>query len=292
MHIQAEDLSIGYGSKNILEHVSFELEENKIYGLLGRNGTGKTSLLSVLAAFRKPKAGRIMVNGEEPFENAAVMETILFVYDANLEDETEKVKKWLRMNAAFRPNYDHDYADYLCRRFNIPVNKAVKDLSKGLKSAVQVVDGLASRAPLTIFDEAYLGMDAPARELFYEEVLKDYMEHPRTIILSTHLISEMAGMIEEVLIINDSTLLLQQNKEKLLERGTTVTGPKDKVLAFTEGKKRLKEQQLGSTMSIMIDAVLSDREKQQAKAENLELGPVALQELFIHLTEGAERHAG
>ncbi|QQK80817.1 ABC transporter ATP-binding protein [Salicibibacter cibi] len=287
--IKAKELSLKYGEHSVLKDISFELEGEKIYGLLGRNGAGKTSLLSLLAAFNQPSSGNITVDGEAPFENARVMESIMFIRDVKLEEETETVEKWIEYIAEFRPLFDHSYAAQLVRRFKLPLHEAVNKLSTGMQSALGVTVGLASRAPITIFDEAYLGMDAPARKIFYEEVLKDYMEHPRTIILSTHLISEMDGLFEEVLVIKEGSLLLHEDTETLLDRGTTVIGEKSRVDQFTAGKKVLNEQSLGGTKSVMIYDGFSDDERKEGKSLGLEFSPIALQELFIHLTE-EEKH--
>ncbi len=87
--------------------------------------------------------------------------------------------------------------------FRLPLNRKIKKLSRGQQSAVGVIVGLASRAPLTFFDEPYLGLDAVARQRFYDLLLKDYAEHPRTVILSTHLIDEVSNLLEHVLVIDD-----------------------------------------------------------------------------------------
>jgi ABC-2 type transport system ATP-binding protein len=157
-----------------------------------------------------------------------------------------------------------------------------------MQSAAHVIIGLASRAPITIFDEAYLGMDAPARDIFYKEVLNEYMERPRTIILSTHLISEVASMLEDVLILHQGSLMLHDRTESLLSRGTTITGDAAAVDGFTREKKVLNEQILGQTKSAMVYGELTETERSQAERQGLQIGPVALQELFIHLT--GEKH--
>ncbi|MBD8498490.1 ABC transporter ATP-binding protein [Paenibacillus arenosi] len=283
--IKADKMSLKFQNKQVLTNISFELEGNKIYGLLGRNGAGKTSLLSVLAAFVKPTIGSIKVDGEHVFENAQVMEQIIFIRDVKLDDETGKAPTYIKDVSIFRPNFDMDYAERLIKRFKLPTDTEVSKLSRGMQSALHAIIGLASRCPITIFDEAYLGMDASAREIFYEEVLNDFMEHPRTIILSTHLISEMESMFEEVLIIDQGELILHEEAETLRESGVSVTGAVEQVDYFVQGKHILKEQVLGGTKLAMIYGQLSEQEREEAKAMQLTLGPITLQELFIHLTK-------
>ena len=287
-YIEVKDLSLIYGRKQALKSITFSLGEGKIYGLLGRNGAGKTSLLSLFASFRQPTSGTIRIEGEDPFENERIMQKVALIYNRDFTYETEKVKGLFEFAKAYRPNFNEEYAKYLVERFKLPLNKPVYKLSKGQQSAVNAAIGLASRAPITIFDEAYSGMDAPTRDIFYKEVLKDQAQYPRTIILSTHLVSEMDYLFDEVLVIHEGKLLLHEEYESLISKGASVTGEAKKVDQFVQGKKKLNEQTLGPTKSAMIYGELSDRDIAQARALGLEVGPVKLQDLFIYLTEEGE----
>lgn len=283
--IKADHVSLKLGKQNVLSDVSFQLKGDKIYGLLGRNGAGKTSLLSLLASFREPTEGTILINDEIPFENDQVMSQVNFIYGKDQSGETETVKGMLEFAERYRPNWDATYALKLVKRFKLPLDQKVDTLSKGKQSALDVVIGLASRTPVTIFDEAYLGMDAPARSVFYEELIKDYAEHPRCMILSTHLISEVASLIEEVMIIDRGKLLLHEPIDTLMSQGLSVTGPAEKVDQLTSGLHLLKQQQLGRTKSVMIYGQLESERRAEFEAAGFELGPIGLQELFIYLTE-------
>nr|WP_242831288.1 ABC transporter ATP-binding protein [Desulfitobacterium dehalogenans] len=286
--VVVHNVSLQYKNFPALKNISFTLGEGKIYGLIGRNGAGKTSLLSLLASFREPSSGKILINGEEPFENASVMEQVCFIYEKDYKDESEKVPALLEAVERYRPHYDKDYANYLTRRFKLPMNKSLKSLSRGMQSVFNVVIGLASRCPITILDEAYLGMDAPTREVFYQELLADQGNYPRTFILSTHLVSEMDYLFDEVLILDRGSLILQENYEEFISRASSITGPAEVVDEFIHGMQKLNEQRLGNTKSVMIYGVLSERQQQSALAKGLQIGPVSLQDLFIHLTKEEE----
>ncbi len=121
--------------------------------------------------------------------------------------------------------WDVAYADLLLDLFQLSPRSRVTQLSTGMRSALGIVVGLATRAPLTIFDESYLGLDAPSRYAFYDELLTDYAEHPRTLIISTHLIEEVASLFEEVVIIDRGRLVLHQEADAVRDRGVAVTGP-------------------------------------------------------------------
>lgn len=284
LEVEVNDVSLKYRRVEALKHVSFQLEGGKIYGLLGRNGAGKTSLLSLLASFREPTEGSIRIDGENPFENTRVMQNVSFIYQMDYSDETEKVNSMLKFVERYRPHFDRDYALHLAKRFNLPLDKAVNKLSKGMQSAFNATIGLASRAPLTIFDEAYLGMDAPTRDILYQELLEDQGRYPRTVIVSTHLVSEMDYLFDEILIIHRGSLILHEAYETLVSRGASITGPADEVDHFVGGLKKLNEQRLGNTKSVTVYGELSEEQKKDAQQKGLEVGPVSLQDLFIYLT--------
>jgi ABC-2 type transport system ATP-binding protein len=286
MRIDVEGLVLRYGDTTAVDGLTFHLAGDKIYGLLGRSGSGKTSLLSVLAAFRRESAGSVRIDGQPVFENADVTRDIIMIRDGG-----ETVKLGTAEDAVYfaewlRPNWDGDYARSLMDRFELKPKAKVGEMSKGQRSAMGVVIGLASRAPLTIFDESYLGMDVPSRYAFYEAVLADYMLHPRTVILSAHLIEEISSLLEEVLIIDRGRLVVHEETETLLSRGRAVTGPAERVDTFTTGLTVLGTRQLGPTRSTMVYGDLDQDQRRQAVEAGLELEPIAMQDLFVHLTGG------
>jgi len=285
MSVKAENVRLHYGKQEVLKDITFELNENKIYGLLGRNGAGKTSLLSIIASFREQSSGSITINGEIPFENAEIMQQVALMYNKDYKDESDNADSILKNYGRYRPNFDLEYAHYLIRQFKLDKKRPIKKFSKGMQSAFNVIMGLASRTPVTIFDEVYLGMDAPARDIFYKELLKDQENHPRIIILSTHLVSEMDYLFDEVILLHKGEMLLQEDYNSLVSRGASVTGNAETVDKFVREKKKLNEQQLGNTKSVMIYEELSNREYEAGIDQGLEIGPISLQDLFIHLTK-------
>jgi ABC-2 type transport system ATP-binding protein len=288
--IEVRDLRLHYGRTVALDGLTFRLDGGKVYGLLGRNGSGKTSLLSLVSAFRRASAGEVLVGGANPFENAAVVRDICFIRDRVDVTNEEKVRAALAYARDVRPNWDAAYADKLVNLFRLPLTKSVSALSRGQRSALGITLGLATRAPLTIFDESYLGMDAPSRYTFYDELLSDYLANPRTIIISTHLIEEVGSLFEEVVIIDRGRLVVHEQADVLRARGGSVTGPAADVdrlveeLSTHHGLTVLSEQRLGGTKSTTVYGELDEPAAARVRAAGLELGPVALQDLFVHLT--------
>ncbi|GGM68790.1 ABC transporter [Lentzea pudingi] len=285
MRIDVQGLTVRYGDTVAIDDMSFSLSGNKIYGLLGRNGAGKTSLMSALAGYRKP-SGSVQLDGAPVFENAASMRQVCLVrHSADAADKSDKVSHVLEYGAAWRDTWDNDYALELVDLFRIGLKTKVGELSLGQRSALGVVIGLASRSPLTMLDESHLGMDTPTRYAFYDTLLHDFMAHPRTIVISTHLIEELSSLLEEVLIIDAGRLVLQEEADVLRSRGTEVTGNASDVDEFTAGLTVLGEKSLGRTKAAMVYGALDDGQLVRARQLGLELGPIALQDLFVHLTE-------
>jgi ABC-2 type transport system ATP-binding protein len=291
--ITAKNIGLKLEDNEVLKDISFNLEHGKTYGLLGRNGAGKTSLLSLLASYREPTSGKLLIGGEEPFENRKVMPHVGFVYETDYSDEDEALKDYFDFAERYRPFFDRVYAEQLAERFKVPLDKSLASLSSGKQSALNAILGLASRTPVTILDEVYLAMDAPTRDLFYQEVIEEQARHPRTMILSTHLVSEMEYLFDHVLLLQEGRLMVDEEYDAFVSRGASITGTSAVVDTFVariqNDVKQLKTQQLGDTKSVMIYGELSEEKQEEAVSLGLDVGPVSLQELFIHLTGEEEK---
>lgn len=274
----------------ILSKLSFSIAENKVIGLIGRNGAGKTSLLSLLASYRLPTTGEVLIDGEEAFENDEKMEQVIFIYPGDFSEETDTVADFMHLFSRYFPNYDAEYASDLINRFKLPLDKPVNELSKGMQSAVNVIIGLASQAPITIFDEAYLSMDAPAREIFYEELQESQLKQPRLFIISTHIISEAEYLFDDVMILNHGELLFYEDYESLVSKGMTITGSADEVDQLVAPYKQLHEKQLGNVKAVTVFGKGIETLQQEAEKFEVEVGPISLQQLFNHLTKERENN--
>src|SRR4051795_11740706 len=227
-----EGVSMRFRDQVALDDVSAVLEPDTITGLLGRNGAGKTTLMQLLTGHRVPTSGRVEVFGARPFENDAVLSQVAFIKEGQRYPDHFRVRDALQAAAMLFPNWDDDLAHSLLRDFDLPEKRTVKKLSRGMNPAVGIIIGLASRPPLTLFAEPYLGLDAVARQLFYDRLLADYAEHPRTILLSTHLIEEIADLLEHVVLIDHGRIVLDDDAEALRASAVTVSGARAQVEAF------------------------------------------------------------
>lgn len=273
-----------------LEEISLTLEAGKIYGLIGRNGAGKTTLLSILSSYIQPSSGTISINGEPLFDNEKYHSEIQFVYQKQfLADSGEsypKVLKYIRKETMFRSNFDWDYAQELVKKFGLPTNKRPHKLSKGMQSTLSAIIGLASRVPITIFDETYLGMDAPMRDLFYKEILREQERYPRTFILSTHLISEMEYLFDHVILLHQGRILMEDTYEAIIDQGFAIAGPVKTIDDFIGNRQVLSTEQLGGYKKVTLLENLTNEERQNLTENGTEISTMTLQDLFIQLTGG------
>ncbi|HQE45555.1 MAG TPA: ABC transporter ATP-binding protein [Rhodoglobus sp.] len=286
--IEVDGLTRRYGRLAAVDDATFTLEGNRIHGLLGRNGAGKTTLMQLLTGQEFASSGTIRVFGQSPVENAGVLQHVSFIKESQRYPEDFRPKHVLRSAPWFFENWDADFAEQLVDDFRLPLNTRIKKLSRGQLSAIGVIVGLASRAPLTFFDEPYLGLDAVARQTFYDRLLEDYAEHPRTVVLSTHLIDEVANLLEHVLVIDQGRIIIDEDADSLRGSATTVVGTRAAVDAFVEGREILHRDGLGGLATVTV-AGLDERERAEASAAGLELGAVSLQQLIIRLTNVSEK---
>ncbi|HHW08206.1 MAG TPA: ABC transporter ATP-binding protein [Clostridia bacterium] len=283
--VEIRGLSKTFGRTRALQDVNMALESNKIFGLLGRNGAGKSTLIKLITGQLFPTGGEIKVFGEAPYENAKVLSQICVIRENGTFLKDMKAKDALSIAAAYYPNWDQSLADRMVKHFKLDLRKCYKSLSLGMKSQLGIIVGLASRAPLTIFDEPYIGLDAPGRQLFYDLLLEEYMAYPRTFILATHLIDEVANLFEEVIILAGGSVRLQDETDRIKEQSFFISGPAPEVERRVAGKKVIYRHTLGKTLVVGIYDRLSPGEIQDLKAAGLEVDAMPLQKLFIYLTE-------
>lgn len=279
--IRMNEVGKRYGAVTALDGVTFELAENRIHGLLGRNGAGKTTVMQILTAQAFETSGTVEVFGRHPYEDAEVLSRICFVREGQQYPDWFEVRHVLRAAAILYPDWDAEFAADLMGEFALPAGRRVKKLSRGMLSAVGVVVGLAARAPLTFFDEPYLGLDAAARQLFYDRLLADYAARPRTVVLSTHLIDEVSDLIEHVVVLDRGRVLFDDDAEALRGRAVTVSGPVRAVDAFVAGRGVLHREEIAGVVRVTVAGV-PDR----PTADGLRFEPVSLQQLVVRSTQG------
>src|SRR5699024_7609755 len=261
--VAARNLTRQYRDSTALDDVSIDIEAGSITGLLGRNGAGKSTLMRLITAQEFATSGTVTVFGANPVENADVLRRMVFVREDQLFPDFN-VKHAIKAASFFFPNWDDEFARTLLRDFDLPEKRRIKKLSRGMRSALSIVIGMAARAELTLLDEPYAGLDAVARQLFYDRLLDDYANHPRTILLSTHLIDEIADLLEHVTLIEHGQVMLDSPAEDVRGSAVTVSGPVQAVDEFVQQRRVWHRRVLGSRATATIAGTLDAAENARA----------------------------
>ncbi len=283
MAIELKNVSKRFGAVHALDSVTLRFEEGKIYGLLGNNGAGKTTMLNIITNRLYPDSGEVTVDGESVLDNDRALGKIFMMGEQNLYPEDMTVLRALKLTGMFYPDYDLEKALSLAEQFKLPLRKKITSLSTGYTSIFRLVLALSVNTPYLILDEPVLGLDAQHRDMFYRMLMEKCSESPCTVIFSTHLIQEAAGLIEHAVIIKDGVILKNMPAEDLLCGAYTVSGPAGAVDAYAAGRRILSGQVLGGLKTVCLEG-----EPDRALPAGLELSRVNLQDYFISLMNEEE----
>ena len=278
------NISKKYKKKKVLSDISFSLERGKIYGLIGRNGVGKTTLLSIMSAQNPVTSGRVLIDGEEVWENTNALSKICFSRELQTT-EAYKVKEYLDTAAIFYPHWDKEYAERLVSIFNLDKKQRMNKLSKGMLSMITIIVALASKAEYTFLDEPVAGLDVVARDEFYKILLEEYTQTGRTFVVSTHIIDEASDIFEEVIMIKDNRIAIKENTQELLDRAVHISGLASEVDSELEkhtDAQILEVQTLGRSKGVSL--LLNPGDRINAN-EQLIVQKLTLQKLFVAMCE-------
>ena len=283
--VEFKNVDLKIKKDEILSGINLKFDPGRIYGLLGRNGAGKTTLLSLIATYRKVTRGVLTVDGEDPYENENIMPMVDFLHQEDYSEESETVEDYLQLAKRYKPSFDMDYAQILLDEYNINLKKKMMELSQGQQAAVDASMGLATMSPVVLFDEVTNGMDAPSREKFYHQVINAKNRENRVIVLSTHIVSEMDYLFDEVVVIHHGKVLVDEPVDEFLGRGYQITGNADGVDEFTTDKKVVQSRALGPTKAVTVLGSLSGEDADRIEEIGLTYSVMKMQDLFINMTE-------
>lgn len=295
--LEIKGVTKNYAKKAALKDINL-IFEDKIYGLLGRNGAGKTTLINIIANRIFPTSGEILFNGAIAKENSKVQERMFCMTEKSNYPGEMKVKDGFYWTKQLHKGFDTDYAYSLSKKFGLQTEKRIRALSTGYQSIFRLILALSSDADIIILDEPVLGLDANFRKTFYEELIQNYIEKPRAIIISTHLIEEIAGILEDVIIIEDGEILLSKPAEEVLKLAYTVSGSVSNVDSYLEkinennsnanDKRLIGSETIGAFKVATIYGTRSKADDAVIKKYNLEITGSKLQDLFVAVTNRAK----
>jgi len=211
----ARNVSKSFGDLHAVDHVSFEIEKGRIMGLIGPNGAGKTTLLKALLGLTDCD-GELSVLGLDPFrQRKKLMQNICFIADVAVLPRWIRVDQLLDFVAATHPNFSRERAEKLLTKTKIMSKSKVRQLSKGMVTQLHLAIIMAVDAKLLVLDEPTLGLDILFRKEFYNNLLSDYFDEERTILITTHQVEEIENLLTDIMFINDGKILLDASMDSL-----------------------------------------------------------------------------
>jgi len=282
--IRAEGLAKKYPRKTALDGLTFTLPGDGITGLVGRNGAGKTTLMKLCAGMLNKTGGTIQVFGGDPMDNLHVLSKLVYSHHELSFTKSLKLRQILENHQIMLPTFDLEFAEKLLGYFDLDEKAKFSQLSHGMTTTFRFVCGLASRVPLTLFDEPVLGMDIAVRKAAYEVLLREYAEHPRCFVISSHLLSEIEGVLSDILLIDGGKLLLHQSMEELHQSAYRLEGEPDALDKFNQGRNVIWRTN-GETGSAAVIYEKADEEAAENAARlGLRLSAVRAEDLCVYLT--------
>lgn len=279
--IKLTDVSKYYGKTTALSGITMSLDDTGIYCLLGRNGAGKTTLMKLIAGHLDASAGSIVVDGKKA-DMLHMPDSTHFI-ESGAAQFNMRLRKLFKTAAELNPEFDYDFALELGAKFKLNLDKRYKQLSFGMKVMANTILAMASNKKVLLLDEPTLGFDAVMRKTFYNLLQESVAERPKTVIISTHLIDEVATVAQKLLIIDNGNLLLSADMNDIDERAYSVTGPAPAVEEAVKGLHVIGETRAGGFVSKYVF------DRRIEPGEQYTITALGLQDFFVSLVGGAEQ---
>ena len=264
-----------YGQAAVLKNITLTVKEPGIYCLLGRNGAGKTTLLKSIAGYQNITDGVIKVDGKTI--TTSTLDTGVSYIENFAKHFNLPVWKLLRIASEVNPEYDYDFALEMMDRFELEGKKKFNQLSLGMKTMVSTIICLASNKEVILLDEPVLGFDAIMRVEFYDMLTESFQKHPRIIIVSTHIIEEIAGTIQKLIIIDRGKVRFFDTLQAVETKAFSISGLRKDVEAAVWDRNVIGQDIVGG----LATSYIFDNPPEQTAS--LEIQPLSLQDFFIQM---------
>ena len=273
--IELEHVTKQYGQTTVLKNITLSIKEPGIYCLLGRNGAGKTTLLKSIAGYQNITEGIIKVDGKTV--TTSTLDTGVSYIENFAKHFNLPVRKLLRIASEVNPSYDYDFASEMMERFELDGKKKFHHLSLGMKTMVSTIICLASNKSVVLLDEPVLGFDAIMRVEFYDMLTESFQKHPRIIIVSTHIIEEIAKTIQKLIIIDKGSIRFFDTLQSVETKAFSISGLQKDVETATQNLNVIGQDTVGG----LITRYIFDNPPEQTAS--LEIHPLSLQDFFIQM---------
>ncbi len=281
--VSAQGVSKHFGSIHAVDNVSFEIEKGKILGLIGPNGAGKTTLLKALLGLTDCE-GRLSVLGLDPFkQRKELMQNICFIADVAVLPRWIRVTQLLDYVEAIHPNFSRRRAEELLTQTKVRANAKVRELSKGMVTQLHLSIIMSIDAKLLVLDEPTLGLDIIFRKEFYANLLNDYFDEERTILITTHQVEEVENLLTDIMFIDEGKILLSSPMEALADTYIEVLTAGDNA-SKARGLGPIAENEMFGKSIMLFEGV--SREHLEGLGE---IRTPAIADLFVAKIKGARQ---
>ncbi|MBO5000442.1 MAG: ABC transporter ATP-binding protein, partial [Bacteroidaceae bacterium] len=219
MMIDVNNVSFSYGRKKskVLDGFSMQLEKGAVYGLLGKNGTGKSTLLYLMAGLLRPQTGKVLYKGTEVTKRYPNILQDMFLVPEEFALPNVSLKQYVKLNAPFYPNFSDELLRNCLRDFDMNEDIHLGELSMGQKKKAFMCFALATNTSLLMMDEPSNGLDIPSKSQF-RKVIASGMTDDKAVIISTHQVRDIDSLLDHVLIMDGSELLLNESVANICEK--------------------------------------------------------------------------
>jgi len=281
--VSARGVSKHFGEVRAVDDVSFEIEEGKILGLIGPNGAGKTTLLKAVLGLTDCQ-GELSVMGLDPFkQRKELLKNICFIADVAVLPRWIRVTQLLEFVESVHPNFSRKRAESFLSQTKVRSNAKVRELSKGMVTQLHLSIIMSIDAKLLVLDEPTLGLDIIFRKEFYSNLLNDYFDEKRTILITTHQVEEIENLLTDIMFINDGKILLDKPMESLADSYVELlTSGEDANKA--KGLGPIAEHEMFGKSVLLFEGV--SRENLRGLGE---LRTPSVADLFVAKVKGARR---
>lgn len=283
--IKINNLSKTYGNKLVLENVDLEIKEGKIYGLIGRNGAGKTTLMKILSDQIINYQGEIYYKDTNILLSNQLKKNLIYIGEDfltyNLKEK--KLIKTINYIKKLYPKFNQERFDELSALFKIDLLAKYKKLSYGNQSLFRNIIALSLQAQFLLLDEPSTGLDEINRDLFYKKLIEYQEIDNSTIIISSHILSDIEKIVTDLLILNEGKIIVNDPIDVLLEKAFVITINAEN-LHFFVSKNIIKKSNIGKQIILYVYDSFSNDEMRKIK-EIADIKRLNLKELFLALTK-------
>ena len=282
--VELKEVSKSFNGKKVLNDVNLALIDGHIYGLLGRNGSGKTTFLNLMTTRYIPDSGEVKLLDEAAYENDRVLSDICYMKDYIPAFVNMSVERIFKQAKKHYEKWNDDSEKKLTEMFEIDVKSIYGLLSKGQQTAVGFIVGIASNTRILLLDEIYSGLDTVYRKKLYSFLIEEQERYTRTIVLSSHLIDEMSVLFTDVIILQNGGITLNDDVESIERYSLRLTGRKD-ISDVLKSKKIIRETKLGESMKefIVYDNLGND-EIRELSDRGYTVSSISIEDLFNAVT--------